>query len=103
MPLEIALLSFAGAAVGGLFTLASARVGHRWERARRDATSLADQVRAFYALEQEYMVALHEADPELGAPRTIQIQMRDRVMTQPGFCRPDMTSSEAARIADRYQ
>lgn len=77
-------------------------MGHEWAQARRHIQRLADQVAAFYALEQQYMRSLHRADPEIGAPGYIQTLMRDSVESLDGFPRPSMTAKQAREIAARY-
>lgn len=94
--------AIAGAVVGGLFTYLAARVGHRWNEATRRIAEMGEQVAAYHALEQAYMLELHHADPELGAPGTIQTRMRDRVQQLPGFVRPEMTANRARRVVARF-
>jgi hypothetical protein len=86
----------AGAAIGGACTVAATMFERRWGRAKRDVRNLADQVAAYYQLEQLYKEELAAITGK--APKTIMEQMRTRVAADEKYVRPCMTSRGALKL-----
>lgn len=97
------LFALAGTLIGGLITYATARVGHRWEAARRDIRRLAQQVSAFYQLEQLYKEKLASLDPDKRGAKTILEDMRSQVERAGVSERPSMTSLQAIKLLKEWE
>jgi len=95
------LFAIAGAAVGGLCTVAASLIERRWDRAKRDIQTLTEQVEAYYQLERLYKQEMAVLTGK--SAKTVMEQMRTQVAENKLLARPTMTSDQAKRIRDKWR
>lgn len=97
------VFALSGAVIGGVISLAITKIDRRWERAKHQIVQLADQVSAYYQLEQFYKDELARVDASGRSAKTIMEEMRTRVSKSGEWERPSMTSLAAQKIAKEWR
>lgn len=100
--IQAGLFALAGTLLGGLIAYATARIGHRWDQAQKEIRRLANQVSAYYQLEQLYKDEVARHDPAGRSPKTILEEMRSNVERLGSYERPSITTLQANKILKEW-
>lgn len=97
----VGIFSLGGALIGGLCSIVATSIGNKRTQIKADLADLADQVISYWNLENEYVEAFHDLDPEKRASKTIKEDFREIVQSK-GLERPKMTHNTALSIKKRW-
>ena len=95
------LIGLFGAIGGWLFQYVRDKRKQHIENMQSMICTLARQVAAYHTLEGNYAKRVSENEANSKSQRTILSEMRDEVDDK-GFARPNMTATEAKKIAEKY-
>ena len=104
--LWVGIFTVVGAIVGGILgggsTILAARVGQKWEEAKKDIVHLCDQVAAYHKLEDVYANEIARLEPTRGKSNTIKKEMRSVVEASFDVVYPKMTADQAQNSKARW-
>ncbi len=95
------MFAIVGAIVGGFFAYITAKIGFKWDSAKKDILRLSEQVIAYHNLEKLYYEALASANNEERSGRTIMIEFRNNTELL-DVERPNMTINQAKDIKKKW-
>lgn len=91
------LFTIGGTLIGALASIASAKINQRANTKDKVITRLASQVKAYWALEQEYVLELQDYQ---GTSKTkIKASYREKVREK-GYDMPNMTANDVDKLID---
>ena len=97
----VGIFTVIGAIIGGFFSILSQIIINNKNKKKERFLELADQVRAYYNLEKEYIDFLSINDPNKRAPMTIKKDFREIVQSKIGI-RPEITENMSEKIKKEW-